>query len=175
MTNTIRTTKSVLSAVLLVGAAAALSACVTTPYNDEWVDASAVDFSGYAQDPGATIEISGFDKQTNTWVVLDETITASSTPTNYGGETLYRWTASDLNTIATGDCFWGEGAACYVPAGSANARFRVKEVGGRTLVTFDQGGTSCVLDEVSAGAGWFAAGLNCASDSTPAITLWTLT
>ncbi|MCR9160658.1 MAG: hypothetical protein ACE37F_20905 [Nannocystaceae bacterium] len=152
------------------------SACVVGPHNDDWVDPWAVDFSGYAEDAGDSVQIQAYDKHTNTWVTV-RTVTASSTATNYGGETLYRWTASNTNTWVSGSCIWGDGAwaNCPIPAGSAYATFRVRESGGRIYTTFDDGGVNCVIDEVSAGENWLAAGAACASPESPVLTLRWLT
>ncbi len=169
--------KSIIQSSLLVTTVAlALPACVTNPYNDQWVLPQDVDFQGYAQNPGATVEIQAFDRWTNTWMTID-TATATTTPTTYGGETLYAWNLYAVDTTDTGFCVWGDPAfaTCPVPAGSSAAEFRVREVGGRTLTTFEDGGAACVIDSVTAGANWFSAAISCASGDTPIITLRWLT
>jgi len=168
--------KSFLGSALLLVAAAGLSACVTAPYNDQWVDPDAVDFSGYAEEPGATVEIQARNTQTGAWVTITSaTTTASTTAFNYGGETLYPWTSPDIDTLFPAQCFWGTGPSCSISAGSAGATFRVREVGGRTFTTFDEGGTTCVINQVTAGTNWFAAAVNCASSETPILSLRWLT
>lgn len=166
----LKKTKTILSTALLTTIAAGLAACVTAPYNDQWVDPFSVNFSGYAENPGATVEIEAFDTQTNTWVTI-ESSTASSFPTNYGGETLYQWSETGVDTSPSGQCIWGTGAACVISTGTASAKFRVHEVGGRRYTTFDQGGTTCVINQVAAGTNWFTAGVNCASPETAVLTL----
>ncbi|MGH1344697.1 MAG: hypothetical protein ACRBN8_24270 [Nannocystales bacterium] len=169
-----RHSKFILNTGLLTVAALALAACVTTPYNDEWVDPNDVDFAGYAEEPGGTVEIQGRNTQTNAWVTITS-VTASTTPFNYGGETLYSWSAPNVDTLFSGQCFWGTGASCTISAGSASAEFRVREVGGRVYTTFEDGGTVCVVNQVSAGTNWFTAAVNCASSETPVLTLRVLT
>jgi len=152
------------------------SACVTGPYNDQWVDPDEVDFAGYAEGAGDTVDIQAFDKHTSEWVTI-RTVTASTTPTNYGGETLYSWSASNTDTGVSGYCIWGDGAwsNCPIPAGSAYATFRVRESGGRIYTTFDDGGVSCVIDEVTDGENWFTAGSVCSSSESPVLSLRWLT
>lgn len=166
----LKKTKTILSTALLTTIAAGLAACVTAPYNDQWVDPFAVNFNGYAENPGATVEIEAFDTQTNTWVTIQSS-TATSTPTNYGGETLYQWSETGVDTSPSGQCIWGAGPSCVIPTGSASAKFRVHEVGGRRYTTFDEGGTTCVINQVAAGTNWFTAGVNCASPETAVLTL----
>ncbi|MBV1859966.1 MAG: hypothetical protein KUG77_16255 [Nannocystaceae bacterium] len=166
--------KTVVNTALLVLAASAVTACVTAPHNDQWVDPDDVDFHGYAETPGATVEIRGLDSQTNDWVTV-RSVPVSSTPFNYGGETLYQWSAPHTDTTAVSDCVWGVGPSCTVPAGLAVAKFQVREVEGQTLITFDEGGVDCVIDAVSAGTNWFTAATSCASSEFPTLTLKALT
>lgn len=175
MRNTFKNSKPILGIATLALAAAALSACVTSPSNDEWVDPNAVDFYGYAEHGGATVDVLALDTQTNQWVPVGSAV-ASTIGTNYGGETLYAWNALNVDTISLpGQCYWGVGAACSIPAGSASAKFRVREQGGRTFVTFDDGGVECVIDQVESGVNWFTAATSCASDDLPTMTLFALT
>lgn len=174
MQNILKNSKSTLRTGLLAVVAAALSACVTTPYNDEWVDPNDIDFQGYAENPGSTVEIQARNTQTNAWVTITSA-TASTTPFNYGGETLYQWSALNVDTLFPSQCFWGTGASCNIPPGTSSAEFRVREAGGRIFTTFDEGGTVCVINQVTAGTNWFAAAVNCASSDTPVMTLRILT
>ncbi len=175
MQNILKNSRSFLGATLLLGAAL-LSSCVTGPNNNDWVDPSAVDFTGYAQNPGATIEIQALDKITSVWITVSTT-TARTSPTNYGGETLYYWSDLDTDTLVSGQCIWGDGSHpnCSIPAGSASATFRVREVGGNTMVTFEDDGVACVVNEVDSGSSWFAAGNTCKSGASPNLTLRWLT
>ena len=159
---------------MLVLAAASLSACVTAPYNDELVDRGAVDFGGYARNASAVIVIQAKDKQTNGWVTID-VATAASVGTNYGGETLYGWSALDTDTTTTGGCIWGDPASpgCSIGAGGQGT-FRVLEQGHGQLTTFEDGGVECVVAQVESGTNWFTAGVNCSSAESPDLTLHTM-
>lgn len=174
MHDILQSSNSILGRALLLVAAAGLSACVTAPYNDEWVDPNAVDFGGYAEGSGATVQIQGRNTQTGAWVTITS-VTASTTPFNYGGETLYQWNAPNVDTLFPAQCFWGTGSNCSISPGAAGASFRVREVGGRTFTTFDDGGTACVIDEVTGGTNWFTAGAICASSENPILSLRWLT
>lgn len=164
------------SLFLTASVALLCSACVTGPHNDDWVDPYAVDFAGYAEHAGDSVDIQAYDKHTNTWVTV-RTVTASSSPTNYGGETLYGWTAQNTNTWVSSACIWGDGAwsNCPIPAGSAYATFRVRESGGRIYTTFEDDGIGCVVDKVNSGDSWLGAGAACASPESPVLTLRWLT
>ncbi len=165
---------------LCLSLALVASACVQAPENDQWVTPWEVDFVGYAENQGALIEVQALDKHTGGWVTI-ATTNASDSPSSFdsGVTQMFRWSVVDLDTTAPPQCIWGDGAwvNCPISAGSAQAQFRVREVGSSTgtLTTFDAGGISCVVNELVAGTDWVTAGFSCRSTDTPIITLNWLT
>lgn len=166
--------RSLLCATALVGVALA-EACVVAPYNGQIVAPWDVDFAGYAQNPGATLEIQGKDSRTGAWITIATAESGTSPASIDGGETeLYYWRRPDVDTSDTAArCFWGEGSNCSVPPGSASAEFRVVEQGSNlsALITFDHDGVSCVSDGVTGGKTWLTAGWDCRSDEWPVLRL----
>ena len=163
----------------LVGSAA----CVVTPYNHEYTSPfDPISFEGFAQEPGAELQVQAFNKLSETWLTI-ATATASTTPTTITGESLYGWqTSVRFEDLPDWECFWGHDSpsipslACSIPPGSANARVRVWEDSGHYLVTFDEDGIDCVMDKmVTEGHTWMQAGWECRSGDSPVISLFWLT
>lgn len=161
----------------------AMNACVVAPYDNQWVSPNSIDFSGYAENPSATIRIQIKEKRTGAWLTIPGgTLTSSSRGTTLdGGQTyLHSWAVNDLDTSMPGHCVWGDPNTtnCVLQPGSASAQFRVIEVGGSLsggLVTFDQNGATCVVEDLNAGDTWLNAGWNCRDAQSPVLTLLTLT
>ncbi len=154
------------------------SGCVYTPEEGDWVDWDDLDFAGFAEKPGAVIQIQAYNNRDSRWVTVDSVVSSSS-GTHYGDTTLYSWSnyGFDFTTVPQWQCYWSTLAGCSIPAGFASARFRFKEVGSALsyLVTFDPGGISCVVSEVNGGSTWLAAGATCRGDKSPVLTLRRLT
>ena len=149
---------------LLAGLAslAATSGCVTS--EPAGLVGSVQDFGGFASKPGATVQLYVFDRQSNNWEAApDTTVTARTTPTNYGGRTIYSWTMDDVNLLETAADECRISPFCNPAPGDSSIRIQFREVGGdfSPLLTFDDGGVSCTVDAVSAGADLFGAAWNC--------------
>ncbi|WP_156339260.1 hypothetical protein [Chondromyces crocatus] len=156
-----------------------LSGCVYGPENNDWVDWSRLTFRGFAENPAATIEIQAYNQRTGVWNVVT-TATSTSSPTTFGGQQLYSWSLTNFDFFASvpdAACYWSSHVFCAIPGGFASAKFRFKEQGSALahLVTFDDGGVACVIDQVDDGEDWFAAGSSCSSDDSPVLTLRVLT
>ncbi len=151
------------SLALVVGLAslATTSGCVTTESGN--LLGTVQDFSGYASKPGATVQLYAFDLQANDWeAVPDTTVTASTTPTNFGGRTIYAWNMNDVNLLETPADRCRMDPACSA-SGDSSIRLQFREVDGdfSPLLTFDEGGVSCTLDGVLDGEDLFAAAWQC--------------
>ena len=153
-----------------------LSGCTTSPTNQSWVDFRDLDFSGYATEAGATIDIQAFDQSTNRWNTV-ATVTAATAPTHIGNQSLYAWRLNnfDFTTVQNYDCYWGYGGWCSIPAGFAEAKFRFKQNSQYRMITFDEGGISCVINRLFNGGNVVSAALDCASTESPVLTLRMLT
>lgn len=167
--------KLALSAACL--AAVVAQGCVVEPLNWDEVDARAVDFSGYAQRPGATIQVQAFDPELDDWVTLATTVSRTGYETLDGGKTkLYYWSIDDVDTYDRTRCVWGElsGSTCWYIGDKIRARFRVVEVGStlEAMTTYEQDGILCVMREVNAdNKSWLDAGYMCKSDIEPVLVL----
>ena len=173
-----RQTKRGITAVAIALAATA-AGCVHSPENGDWVDPFDLSFSGYAQHPSATIEIEAFDQHARTWRRI-ATATSSATATTFGEDRMFAWSLRDFDfsTVASWECYWGYGGHCSIPAGSASTQIRFREVGSDLpfLVTFDEGGVTCVVRKVTReGQRWRNAGAACASSNSGVLTLRWLT
>ena len=155
-----------------------LGACVYAPSNGDWVNPSAIDFGGYAQHPGATIQVQAYDQSTSVWRIVTTAVSSTSV-TRFGGDELYSWSIDDFNftAVPNWECYWGYNGYCAIPASRALAKLRFKEVGSDLgyLVTFEADGIQCVVDRVAAGQSWLVAGYNCRSPVSPVLTLFWLT
>lgn len=141
---------------------AATSGCVTT--EEGGLEGPVQDFGGFASKPGATVQLYAFDRQADSWEAVPDTfVTASTTPTNYGGRTIYSWDMNDVDLLETAadDCRLSP--TCTPAAGDSSIRVQFREVGGdwSPLLTFDHGGVSCTISAVSGGADLFGAAWNC--------------
>jgi hypothetical protein len=152
--------------------ASGLSACVVSPYNNQFVTSNnPVYFGGFAQNPGAQIDILALNKKTNVWnVVANATV---DTQTNvYNGNTLYQWqTNLTFNTLPEWQCYFN--ATCALYEGANEVLVKVHEVGGAltSLFTFDDIGLPCIEDQVNNGVGAFTAGWRCQSSDNPILHL----
>lgn len=66
-------------------------------------------------------------------------------------------------------------SGCTIPAGDPSVTLRARELNGdlSTLISFDQGGITCVQDKVDdEGEDWFAAGWACKSSSSPEVVVY---
>jgi len=156
-----------------------LSACTISPENEEWVALNDLNFSGYAENPGATIEVQAYDQSRNIWTTV-RTTTANDSATTFGGESVYSWKIEnfDFTTIDNWDCYWGFRGYCSISPGAAIAKFRFRELGSSIayLMTYDKDDVAnCLLPRVIDGENLFAAGLECRSSTYPVVTLKILT
>ncbi len=153
------------------------SACTYSPENYDWGQGRAIEFNGFAQNPSATIEIQVYHQRDGVWHTL-HTATSSTVATTLAGDSLYSWDAQlNFNDVPESACYWGIPGSCVISAGVAHAKIRFKEIGSDLpfLVTFDEGGVECVLEEMTNGSSWISAGATCASEDTPVLTLPLLT
>lgn len=130
--------------MLLVTAMAGLATgCVWNPSDQSTQSRfSSVPIQGWAQTPGATIEVSVFNHETGTDDVVEIT-TSSSTPM-FSSPELYAW---DAGWKVFEKKYW------YPPSWECSTgmlRMRVTEDGER-LATFTEEQQDCVLDEVNNG------------------------
>lgn len=138
------------------------SGCVTTEPAGVTNPAVSQTFTGYASNPGATVELYAFSKQANAWEPTpDTTTTASSTPTNYGGRTVYSW--SMPSTLLENPTDWCRVELGCSQNGSGGMRIQFREVGGdfSPLLTFDNGGVGCTITAVNNGGNLFESAWNC--------------
>jgi hypothetical protein len=144
--------------MLLVGG------CVTAPYNHQSeCPNNAFTVTGFAQNPGATVQVQAFNDDTSAWEVV-ATTTASGSGLTFGGNTAYSWSSS----VTLADRHFTP----FTP--DAFASLRVREVNGSLsyLVTFESDGISCVVDKVfNQNESWFAAGWECRSPASPVVSL----
>jgi len=138
--------------------------CVTSPANgDSQCPGGGFPVSGFAEHPGATVQVEAFNVAASAWEVV-ASATASTSAFTFGSNTAYSW--STTVTLAA------RHFTAFTP--DAFASLRVREVGGSlsNLITFDHDGISCVVDKVvNQNMTWFAAGWACRSASTPVISL----
>lgn len=144
-----------LACLLLAGGCVVTEPAGVSPFNSET-------FTGFASQPGATVQLYAFSKQTNAWELAADTTTLSSTtPTTYGGRTVYSWTMqSTLLDVATDWC--RVDSSCST-GGEGDLRIQFREVGGEfsPLLTFDDGGFACTTTAVNNGGDLFASAWNC--------------
>ncbi|MBL4683595.1 MAG: hypothetical protein JKY37_03310 [Nannocystaceae bacterium] len=150
----------------LIGALASLaiaSGCVTTEpsaIHQPWTQTT---YTGFASHSGATVELYAFSQATNAWeAVPDTTTTASTTSTTYGGRTVYAWNLQSTLLETAADQCRVSSSCSYGAEGTIRIQFR--EVGGdyNPLLTFDDGGVSCVLSAVNNdGEDLYGAAWNC--------------
>jgi hypothetical protein len=145
--------------------------CMFAPYDGQTVSPfEAINVDGFAQRPGAMVQIQAFNKRTLTWNTI-LTLTSATAPTTISGDTLYRFQGPLLfSSVSSWQCYWGN-TSCSIPPGSASAKIRAQEVGGGQLTTFDVNGVSCVISKLNAGQGWLAAGFECRDPQSPVVTL----
>lgn len=136
------------------------TACVYTPesgtFFDPTVDKS---FAGLASNPGGTIQLYAFNKNTAAWVLLTQ-LTASTTPQNFNDDRVhYYWSVSHrLASRADWRCFLSENCSTS-SEGTYEVRYQVREVDGTApiLYTFDQGGLSCWSSNYNDGEDMYSA------------------
>ncbi len=118
-------------------------------------------FTGFASQPGATVELYAFSQLTNTWeTVPDATTTASTTATTYGGRTVYSWNVqSTLLEVATDWC--RVRSSCTPGEGTLRIQFREVDGDYNPLLTFDDGGVDCMMTAVNNGGDLFASAWDC--------------
>jgi len=163
---------SALGAVIAV-AAVATTGCVTDPTNGEhFQGGNPTYFAGFAEAPGATVEVQVRNKNTNLWEVLSTTV-SSSNATVYGGQTVYHWsTTGTILDFSYPNTFCRLTANC-IPQIDATASVRVVEVGSSLaeMITFEEDGLDCTVDGVNRGEDLFASAWNCQSPSSPQLEL----
>ena len=121
-------------------------------------------FSGFASQPGATVELYAFNHSTNAWEASpDVSTTASTTATTYGGRTVYAWHVQ--TTLLEDPTDWCRVRASCTP-GEGDLRIQFREIGGEynPLLTFDDGGVSCMINAVNNGGDLFASAWNCKAE-----------
>lgn len=138
------------------------SGCVTTEPSNLSAPTSSQTFTGFASQPGATVELYAFSKQANAWELTpDTTTTASSSPSTYGGSTGYYWAIeSTLVETATDWCRVKPGCS---PNSEGDLRVQFREIGGSVnpLLTFDDGGLTCTINAVENGENLLQSAWNC--------------
>lgn len=156
------TTKKRIGLLSVLASLALASGCVTTEPGSVSSPTAPQTFSGFASNPGATVELYAFSKQTNAWEpAADTTTTASTTPTNFGGRTVYAWNLQ--STVLETPTDW-----CRISTGcsqnsNGGIRLQFREVGGQwsPLLTFDNGGVGCTITAVNNGGDLFESAWNC--------------
>ncbi len=157
-----------ISSWIVWGCLIAGAGCVTGPTDGAaHQPSSPLAFSGYASKPGETIVVHAMDYCSRSLQRI-ATFTAGTTPTTFNGDTLYAWSGSLVFTaLPAWSCYWDPGVA------PRHAELRVQELStGNMLTSFEAGGLNCVIDKLSAGTGWLAAGEHCASVNSPSINLY---
>lgn len=119
-------------------------------------------FTGFASNPGATVELYAFSRLTNAWETLPDTTTTSSIiPTTLAGRTVYSWTMqSTLLEVATDWCRVG-GNCSSSSEGPLRIQFREIDGDFSPLLTFDDGGFDCMISAASGGEDLFVAAWGC--------------
>ena len=151
------------------------SACVIAPHNDQEGGApgTPIDFSGYAIDPSAELEIQALDKATDEWVTVGTTRAAAERWTTIDGIELYPFEATvtlDFVSHAASGCYYGysEVGGC-IPEGLPRLRV-YQETRGVNFFTFEEDGVDCLVAHIGA-MGLASAVLECASPESPVITM----
>lgn len=154
--------------LMSLAALSLVAGCVVAPYDGQPVEPhrAAIPFSGYTNDPLATVEVQVEDFCGNEWLTV-ATTTAASSGFLYGGYDLYPWAVTvDL----TGD----PNIACYGTNGlnpSTSIHFRVK-ADGSNLANLPGGGYACVTSAVAGGADLVSAGATCGASYDPSSHSW---
>jgi hypothetical protein len=149
----------------------ALASCVYSPYDGQSVTThNPLSFKGFASQPDSQVKIFAFNKSTSHWDLMGSTLSSSS-PVNYGGDTLYHWSTSvDMGALSNWKCYW-VGTCRFPHEGTYKAEFKVQQEGGQYLTSFEKDGVSCVMDKVGDGKGWLESGFECKSGNSPIINL----
>ena len=151
---------------------ALLGACTTSPTSGQKVrpDLYPVEFSGFAESPGATVEILARNNRTGDYDLVGGT-TASAVGFPYGGETIYGWdTQINFWNLPNKRDYWS--ASCDGCVGeSAYIRVIEQEATLPFMATFHKDGVSCVVNFVDGGQSLPTAGANCMSAGYPDIRL----
>ncbi len=152
----------------IIGALALVAgACVYTPENGADFDVDElIRFNGLSSQPGATIELYGFDRSVGEWVEIAQT-TAAMTPNEFHhNRRFYNWHLElrldeydRWGCLLTSDCEV-DGEASY------EVQLQVREVDGaiERLFTFDDGGFECFFERYRAGGDLFSAYWPCRAD-----------
>jgi len=171
-----RSGASIAAFVVKWAALALCTGCMTSPVNGQAVVIHAVDFDGFAENPGALIEIHARNWRTNTFVSV-ATTRSSTAGTTLAGDTLYAWSLPDLDlhdNVSNPRDYW-----LYEPLAVGNnwvAEFKAREVGSRApnLATFED--PQCVVDRIQQhGESWIQAGAACTSSASPVVRVKQLT
>lgn len=149
---------------LLIAASLCGSACVYSPENGTVfaVDQN-LSLGGLASQPGATVQLTAFNKETESWDQLDE-VTASTYPLHFNDDkTLYQWSMSfRMDDVPNWECYYHP--SCTIPSeGLYEVRFQFLEPGGDSsfLYTFDEGGLACWNQHYNNGEDIYVAYWNC--------------
>jgi hypothetical protein len=149
-------------------------ACVYTPESGgEFNPSEPVNFRGLASQPGAEIQLLGFNKSSGQWIELTQT-TADATPQDFHEDReLYNWQLGlRLDERDDWRCFLS--TTCELDReGSYEASFRVREVDGLAayLFTFDVGGFECWWNRYLEGEDLLSAYWPCRAESSDEIRL----
>jgi hypothetical protein len=134
--------------------------CTIAPYDQESLDADApaVQFTGFAENPGAQVEVYAWHPDDQDFVLVGG-MPANTTGLFYGGSWLYNWSVEiPMDHDPTG--YWRpECDGCS----RETAIFRVKEDASSFpyLVSFPKGGEACVMENVELGMDLKSAVLPC--------------
>ncbi len=156
--------------LISVGLVFSMFACVVNPYDGKYVTShSPILFSGYVPTAEANVDILAYNKATSSWDVL-ATAVSTDAPTTIAGDTLYAFSTNlDLATITDWKCYW-DATCAFLHEGTFEAEFKVRS-GSYFMTTFEQGGLTCVLQNIQAGQSWLEAGYNCKGSNSPVLIL----
>jgi len=153
-------------AVLLLFFAAAVSGCVTAPYDHYGLGNPLAPFTvqGVAQNPSSAITVEALDQSTGAWTAVGSTASAATATFAAGtwknSPALYSYT---FNVTLANACFWT--ATCQLTAQPASAKIRVREGATDGRAAYHHGGRStslgCAYAKLKTGVDFLTAGSDC--------------
>ncbi|MEM9462216.1 MAG: hypothetical protein AAGF11_49130 [Myxococcota bacterium] len=141
-----------------------LGACVISPEEGNVAlgnPNASLFFEGFASAPNATIELQILNKATSQWETF-ATTTSSALVFTFGGQDMYSWNI-DTPVMDTSDpahlCRLTP--SCSLQESTVFVRFEEIDGDFSPLMTFDDGGVQCTVNEVNNGADLLTAAWTC--------------
>lgn len=140
---------------LAAAATSSFGACVVSPLHDELHSAATdpISISTYATAAGAEITIECGKPSHNTAWVHVGTLTASTSATTIGGESVYAARGDITLPVSCWDTGW---------AGATYTTYMQFKQNDDAMFVYDEAGFNCLIDGISVGDGAITTGYECA-------------